>query len=181
MIMNAPISPNWYVIPSVYNGRTSSLRVSGTPVVRPNGVFASNPSSEPKFQPTRLFDFELEVGVFLSRPFPPGEILDISNTPDYIFGLVILNDWSARDIQGYEMPPLGPFHGKGTATTISPWIVTTEALEGCLAGSAKVQSPAPLTHLAWKGKKEEETWDVELEARVVSMFAFHILSERVNG
>ncbi|KAL4981650.1 hypothetical protein BDW68DRAFT_172048 [Aspergillus falconensis] len=176
-IMNASISPNWYIIPSVYNGRTSSLRISGTPVVRPNGVFASSPSSEPKFQPTRLFDFELEVGVFLSRPFPRGEILDISNTPDYIFGLVILNDWSARDIQGFEMPPLGPFHGKGTATTISPWIVTTEALEGCLVGSAKVQSPAPLTHLAWKGKKEEETWDIELEARVVRNGKSHLVTE----
>ncbi|KAL4908825.1 hypothetical protein BDW74DRAFT_187333 [Aspergillus multicolor] len=176
-IMNVPISQNWFVIPSVYNGRTSSLRVSGTPVVRPNGVFAASPSQEPKFQPTRRFDFELEVGVFLSRPLPPGEVLDISNAPEYMFGLVILNDWSARDIQGFEMPPLGPFHGKGAGTTISPWIVTTEALEGCRVSSTKVQEPAPLTHLAWRGDRGHETWDVELEARIIRNGKSHIVTE----
>lgn len=167
--MNAPIPPNWFVIPSVYNGRTSSLRVSGDPIRRPNGVFRGKATEEPKYQASQRFDFELEVGVFLSKDLSPGEVLDISNAPEYIFGLVLLNDWSARDIQGFEMAPLGPFHGKGAGTTISPWIVTLEALEGSRVSSTKVQDPSPLRHLAWKGDREEETWDVELVARVISM------------
>lgn len=182
--MNISTPSNWFVIPSVYNGRTSSLRISGTPIRRPNGVFAppspspslssstssTNTNNKPTFQPSTRFDFELEIGLFLARPLAPGSILDIADAPGYIFGMVLLNDWSARDIQGFEMVPLGPFHGKGAGTTISPWIVTMEALGACAAASAKVQDPLPLRHLAWKGRREEETWDVELRARVIRLF-----------
>ncbi|KAL3475686.1 hypothetical protein BJX99DRAFT_229125 [Aspergillus californicus] len=178
-LMKSPIPQNWFIIPSVYNGRTSSLRVSGTPVIRPNGVYRdpTTPDAAPTFQPTRRFDFELEVGVFLSRPLPPGEILDIAKAKDYIFGLVILNDWSARDIQMFEMPPLGPFHGKGAGTTVSPWIVTTDALDGCLCLSTKVQEPAALPHLAWRGEAEEGTWDVELVATVKRNGKSYVVTE----
>lgn len=182
--MNISTPSNWFIIPSVYNGRTSSLRISGTPIRRPNGVFAppspspslststssTNTSNKPTFQPSTRFDFELEIGLFLARPLAPGSILDIADAPGYIFGMVLLNDWSARDIQGFEMVPLGPFHGKGAGTTISPWIITTEALGACTVASAKVQDPPPLRHLAWKGRREEETWDVELRARVIRLF-----------
>ncbi|KAL2822781.1 hypothetical protein BDW59DRAFT_100500 [Aspergillus cavernicola] len=178
---NVPIPKNWFVIPSVYNGRTSSLRISGSPIHRPNGVYhhpsSQDATSSPKFQPTSRFDFELEVGIFLSRPLAPGSILDINDAEDYIFGLVILNDWSARDIQMFEMMPLGPFHGKGAGTSISPWIVTTEALRGSLCASAKVQEPKPLGHLAWKGEGGEETWDVELAARVVRNGKSYLVTE----
>ncbi|KAL2828627.1 hypothetical protein BJY01DRAFT_255282, partial [Aspergillus pseudoustus] len=181
-LMSSPIPENWFYTPSVYNGRTSSLRVSGTPITRPHGVFRTlippssrpaegegepKPKPEPVFQPSRLFDFELEMGVFLGKPLPAGAILDVAHAAEYVFGLVILNDWSARDIQMFEMPPLGPFHGKGAGTTISPWIVSAEALAGCASASTKVQSPAPLPHLAYKGEKGEETWDVELTAKVI--------------
>ncbi|KAI9375144.1 hypothetical protein BJX61DRAFT_495030 [Aspergillus egyptiacus] len=179
-LTNHLIPPNWFLIPSVYNGRTSSLRISGTPIRRPHGVYRENsqdPSSEAAFRPTRRFDFELEVGVFLSRPLPPGQILDIAEAEEHIFGLVILNDWSARDIQMFEMPPLGPFHGKGTATTVSPWVVTVEALRGCVCPSAKVQSPSPLDHLAWKGDAEQATWDVELVARVIRNGKSYLVTE----
>ncbi|PYH92849.1 2-hydroxyhepta-2,4-diene-1,7-dioate isomerase [Aspergillus ellipticus CBS 707.79] len=164
------IPRSWFFIPSVYNGRQSSLRISGTPVRRPWGVMA-NPQSQsieapPVFKPCARFDFELEMGVYLSRPLPPGEILDINEANDHIFGFVILNDWSARDIQSFEMTPLGPFHGKGSGTSISPWIVTIEALEGSLC-EAKPQNPAPLRHLAWKGEPSEATFDIELNARVI--------------
>ncbi|KAL4922388.1 hypothetical protein BDW62DRAFT_52326 [Aspergillus aurantiobrunneus] len=176
-IMNTPIPQNWFSIPSVYNGRTSSLRVSGTPIRRPNGVYRATPTSPAAFQPTARFDFELEVGVFLSRALEPGEVLDIDDAPEYIFGLVVLNDWSARDIQGFEMMPLGPFHGKGAGTTVSPWIVTMEALEGCRVPSTKVQEPPALRHLSWRGSKGEETWDVELGARVVRNGKSYLVTE----
>ncbi|KAL5339551.1 hypothetical protein BJX70DRAFT_397751, partial [Aspergillus crustosus] len=168
-LTQAPIPANWHSIPSVYNGRTSSLRITGTPLIRPHGVFPhpNTPSTPISYQPTTRLDFELEVGVFLSHPLPPGEILDITNAPDHIFGLVILNDWSARDIQMFEMNPLGPFHGKGAGTSISAWIVTPEALGGSRCGPKKVQEPAPLSHLAWKGEEKEGTWDVELTARIL--------------
>ncbi|PTU24166.1 hypothetical protein P175DRAFT_0513199 [Aspergillus ochraceoroseus IBT 24754] len=176
-ISNRAIPENWFYVPSVYNGRTSSLRVSGTPVRRPWGVFRESPSSQPIFSPTRRFDFELEMGVFLSKPLPPGEILDIQNASEYIFGLVILNDWSARDIQMFEMPPLGPFHGKGSGTTISPWIVTLEALSGSLCASTKVQDPAPLHHLTWKGAIDEATFDIELEAKLLRNGKAYVITE----
>ncbi|BCS20853.1 uncharacterized protein APUU_21285S [Aspergillus puulaauensis] len=180
-IMNISMPSNWFIIPSVYNGRTSSLRISGTPIRRPNGVFPpSSPSvgnNKPTFQPSTRFDFELEIGLFLSRPLSPGSILDIADAPQYIFGMVILNDWSARDIQGFEMVPLGPFHGKGAGTTISPWIVTAEALGACAAAGVKVQDPAPLRHLAWRGRRDEETWDVELTARVVRNGKSYLVTE----
>ncbi|RAK95510.1 2-hydroxyhepta-2,4-diene-1,7-dioate isomerase [Aspergillus ibericus CBS 121593] len=160
--------PSWFVIPSVYNGRQSSLRISGTPIRRPWGVTIdpNRPNDPPAFRPSSRFDFELEMGVYLSHPLPPGEILDINNAKDHIFGLVILNDWSARDIQSFEMAPLGPFHSKGSGTSISPWIIPIEALEGSLC-HARPQDPAPLRHLAWKGEEDEATFDIELTARVI--------------
>lgn len=170
--MKPPAS--WFVIPSVYNGRQSSLRISGTPIRRPWGVTldSNKPNDPPAFRPSARFDFELEMGVYLSHPLPPGEILNINNAKDHIFGLVILNDWSARDIQTYEMAPLGPFHSKGSGTSISPWIVPIEALEGSQC-NARVQDPAPLKHLAWKGKEDEATFDIELKARVIRKLLPH--------
>jgi fumarylacetoacetase len=161
----------------VYNGRTSSLRITGTPIIRPHGVYRTPSTSPettkdpPKFQPTSRFDFELEIGIFLSKPLPPGSILDIAHAHEHIFGIVLLNDWSARDIQMFEMPPLGPFHGKGAGTTVSAWVVTAEALEGSKCASTKVQDPKPLRHLEYAGDSEGATWDVEVQARVVRMYS----------
>ena len=112
------------------------------------------------------------MGVFLSKPLPAGHILDIQNARAHIFGLVILNDWSARDIQGFEMAPLGPFHSKGSGTSISPWIVTLEALDQVACPVQIPQSPAPLPHLAWKGEKDKATFDIQLEARILSIFPY---------
>lgn len=111
-------------------------------------------------------DFELEMGVFLSKPIPFGQRLQMTDVKDHIFGLVILNDWSARDIQNFEMPPLGPFHGKGMGTTISPWIVTIDALEAAKTAREQPQDPAPLPHLSWNGHSEDETFDIELTASI---------------
>jgi fumarylacetoacetase len=127
------MNPTWYIIPEVYNECTSSLRISGIPTPRPWGVVyeggIQTSQSKPIWSPSRSVDFELEIGVYLSKTLPTGQVLNIKTTKEYIFGFVILNDWSARDIQGFEMAPLGPFHSKGFCTTISPWIVTLDTLE----------------------------------------------------
>ena len=173
--MKLPISQNFFSIPSVYNGRTSSLRVSDTPIRRPRGVMQECPTSPPSFTTSKRFDFELEMGVFLSKPLPAGHILDIQNARDHIFGFVILNDWSARDIQGFEMAPLGPFHSKGSGTSISPWIVTLEALDNVACPVQTPQSPAPLPHLTWKGEEDKATFDIRLEAKILSMSPYFAL------
>ena len=111
-----------------YNGRVSTLCVSGTQVIRPQGYFVNEGDRRPTFQETKQLDFEVELGAFISKPIPTGTRINAKEAADHIFGYVLLNDWSARDIQKYEMPPLGPFHSKGFITTISPWIVTLDAL-----------------------------------------------------
>ncbi|KAB8259489.1 hypothetical protein BDV32DRAFT_159253 [Aspergillus pseudonomiae] len=155
-IMGLEINPNWYYIPSVYNGRTSSLRVSGQPVRRPWGVISEPGASSPAtWSRSKRLDFELEMGVFLSKPLRPGQILDIRNAKEHVFGFVILNDWSARDIQGFEMAPLVPV--------------------------SIPQSPPPLSHLAWKGDHSHATWDIELSARILRKGkTYHITSTNLK-
>lgn len=153
----------------VYNGRTSSLVISGTPITRPCGIVqTSDPSSPYQFLPTTKLDFELEMGVFLSKALTRGARLTPAEAREHCFGFVLLNDWSSRDIQVFEMPPLGPFHGKGFGTTISPWIITMEALELVESGRRDIQTPAPLPHLAWKGNEKQATFDIEVSVKVVS-------------
>ncbi|KAE8139234.1 hypothetical protein BDV38DRAFT_270083 [Aspergillus pseudotamarii] len=181
-IMSLEVNPNWYYIPSVYNGRTSSLRVSGQPIRRPWGVISGPGRSSPAtWSRSKRLDFELEMGVFLAKPLPAGQILDIRHAREHIFGFVILNDWSARDIQGFEMAPLGPFHSKGFGTTISPWIVTIDALSPVECPVSIPQSPSPLPHLAWKGDSSNATWDIELSARILRKGkTYHITSTNLK-
>ncbi|KIW99294.1 fumarylacetoacetase [Cladophialophora bantiana CBS 173.52] len=120
--------------PMGYNGRISSIRPSGTDVVRPSGFYLNDGDSRPTFQPTKQLDFEIELGAFISKPIPFGTTVDANTAADHIFGYVLHNDWSARDIQKYEMPPLGPLHSKGFITTISPWVVTVDALDSSKTG-----------------------------------------------
>ncbi|KAH6663825.1 2-hydroxyhepta-2,4-diene-1,7-dioate isomerase [Halenospora varia] len=161
------IPKNWFTIPTVYNGRTSSLVVSNAPITRPYGIVQPSPDSPPISTPTTQLDFELEMGVFLSAPVPRGERISVSESSRHIFSFVLLNDWSASDIQVFEMPPLGPFHSKGSGTSISPWIVTLEAMEAVHCPRSSVQSPSPLNHLEWKGSDDKATWDVEVEVKVI--------------
>ncbi|KAF5252863.1 hypothetical protein FANTH_2187 [Fusarium anthophilum] len=121
------VPQNFFDLPAAYNGRASSVIVSGQNVTRPHGIVPGPNGAT--YAPSKKFDFELEMGVFISNPIKYGEPTPASRARDHIFGFVLLNDWSARDIQFYEMAPLGPFNGKATATSISPWIVTVEALE----------------------------------------------------
>ena len=121
------LPPNWLHIPIGYNGRASSVVVSGTDVVRPNGQLKAPSDEVPHFGPSQRFDFELEIGAIVG--VPSDGPLSVAEAFESIFGFVLLNDWSARDIQAWEYQPLGPFQSKATATTIGPWIVTAEALD----------------------------------------------------
>lgn len=124
-----PLLPNYRYLPVGYNGRASSVMVSGEPVVRPNGQVKHPDEPDPTFGPTRELDFELELGFFTGRENDQGEPIPISEADEYILGFVLVNDWSARDIQRWEYQPLGPFLAKSFASSMSPWIVTLDALE----------------------------------------------------
>jgi fumarylacetoacetase len=123
------LPPNWLSMPIGYNGRASSVVVSGTDIRRPLGQMKAPDADLPVFGPTRQLDFELEIGSVIGVPSPMGQPLTVAEAESMIFGYVLLNDWSARDIQAWEYRPLGPFQAKAFATSISPWIVTREALE----------------------------------------------------
>ena len=134
-----PLLPNYKYLPIGYHGRASSIVVSGSPVKRPQGQSAATPAGTPHFAPSRLVDYELEVGFYVGPGNPLGEPIPIDQAESHIFGVCLVNDWSARDIQSWEYQPLGPFLAKNFATTISPWIVTTEALAPFRA--ARIRSP----------------------------------------
>lgn len=145
--------PNWLRIPIGYHGRSSSIVPSGTPIRRPIGQTMPGDDGVPGFGPSQLLDFELEMAFITTDSNPLGKRVPIGEAEDYIFGLVLFNDWSARDIQAWEYVPLGPFLGKNFASTISPWIVTLDALEPFRTDGPK-QDPEPLPYLQ-HGKKQE--------------------------
>uniref|UniRef100_A0A0G4IDH3 Fumarylacetoacetase n=1 Tax=Chromera velia CCMP2878 TaxID=1169474 RepID=A0A0G4IDH3_9ALVE len=158
-----PLLPNWKWMPVAYHGRTSSIVVSGTDIRRPSGQTVDNPEGPPSFGPSRRVDYELEVGVVIGQASEMGDPVPIDSAMDHVFGLVLLNDWSARDIQKWEGQPLGPFLSKNFATSISPWIVPLEALEPFKV-PPPVQDPKPLPHLS--GTSDESLYDLDLEAAI---------------
>jgi fumarylacetoacetase len=153
------LMPNWLHLPVGYHGRSSSIIPSGIPIHRPQGQTIPADSDTPVFGPSKLVDFELEMAFITTDANDLGEPIPIEEAEEYIFGLVLLNDWSARDIQKWEYVPLGPFLAKNFASSISPWIVTLDALE-----PFRVESPKPvkpqLPYLQYKGKK---SYDIHLE------------------
>ena len=156
--------PNWLHIPVGYHGRASSIVISGTPVKRPKGQILSKESNQPEFLESKLLDFELEMGFITGQGNKLGDSINIENAEDFIFGLCLFNDWSARDIQKWEYVPLGPFLGKSFNSSMSPWIVTLDALEPFrVAGEA--QKPKVLDYLRFNGKKN---YDVNLEVLIKS-------------
>ncbi|GME34400.1 Fumarylacetoacetase [Neofusicoccum parvum] len=161
------IPENFFQAPSAYNGRASSVRPSPHSVHRPKGVYWDPTDSKRAiYAPSRAVDYELEMGFIVSKPLPYGQSLDVDNAPEHIFGFVLLNDWSARDIQLFEMPPLGPFNSKAFGTTISPWVVTLDALEPFACRPKHAQTLSPLQHLRY-GSGERGTFDIRLEAHLV--------------
>jgi len=161
------LQPNWLHMPIGYNGRASTVVVSGTKVRRPRGQLKHPNAEHPSFGPCRRLDFELEMGAVIGQPSPMGEMLTEAQAEAMIFGFVLLNDWSARDIQQWEYVPLGPFQGKAFATSISPWVVTREALEPFRLDGLR-QDPAPLPYLR---QVQPNNYDLELEVglRAASM------------
>jgi len=154
--------PNWLHMPIAYNGRASSVVVSGTAVRRPLGQLKLPDREQPIFGPSRKLDFELETACVVGESNALGEPVPIAEAERHIFGLVLLNDWSARDIQQWEYVPLGPFNSKTFATSISPWIVTLDALEPFRVAGPP-QAPQPLPYLTQAG---QHAFDIALEVRI---------------
>ena len=154
--------PNWRHLPVGYHGRASSIVVSGTPVRRPKGQQIPKGETQPVYGPCRLLDFELEVAFVVGKSNELGQAISTSEAEDYLFGITLFNDWSARDIQKWEYVPLGPFLGKSFCSTVSPWIVTLDALEPFRV-QGPVQEPAVLPYLQYEGQKN---YDLNLEVQI---------------
>ncbi|MCS6821836.1 MAG: fumarylacetoacetase [Microscillaceae bacterium] len=157
-----PLFPNWKHLPVAYHGRASSIVVSGTPIRRPKGQSKPDYSEQPIFGASRSVDFELEVAFVIGKSTELGQSISVQEAENHIFGLLLFNDWSARDIQKWEYMPLGPFLGKNFASSVSPWIVTLDALEPFRTASPK-QEPKVLPYLQFEGDK---AFDIQLEVWV---------------
>ena len=153
------LMPNWKHLPVGYHGRSSSIVVSGTDIKRPKGQMKPADADAPVFGPTKRLDIELEMAFIIGKSTQLGDSVSINTAEDYIFGMTLFNDWSARDIQGWEYVPLGPFLGKNFGSTMSPWIVTMEALEPFRTEGPK-QDPKPLPYLQ---NDRKGNYDIRLE------------------
>jgi len=163
------LMPNWLNLPVGYHGRASSIVSSGTDVRRPLGQMKTPESDTPIFGPSLRFDFELEMGWFIGPGNDLGKSIPVDEAEDHIFGLVLVNDWSARDIQAWEYQPLGPFLGKNFATSISPWVVPLEALE-----PFRVDGPKPeVEQLPYLQQSGKGSFDIQLEV--------HLRGERMDS
>ncbi|HEY7963170.1 MAG TPA: fumarylacetoacetase [Steroidobacteraceae bacterium] len=164
-----PLLPNYKWLPVAYHGRASSVRVSGQGVVRPRGQLMPPGASRPELLPTRRLDYELELGVFVGAGNALGSPVPLAEAERHIFGLCLLNDWSARDVQAWEYQPLGPFLAKNFATTVSPWVVTLEALAPYrVPWTRPAGEPEPVAYLDDPGVRAAGALDIHLEAALES-------------
>jgi len=168
--------PNWRHLPIGYHGRVSSIVVSGTPIKRPKGQVVNPNTDLPVLKPSSKIDFELEMGFIIGKCIKLGSSLTTDIAEDYIFGKVLFNDWSARDIQKWEYIPLGPFLSKSFASSISPWVVTMEALEPFRV-EGPIQQPEVLPYLSFKGLKN---FDINLEVSIKPLNKNESLVSRSN-
>jgi fumarylacetoacetase len=155
-----PIRPNWRHLPVGYHGRAGTVVASGTPVRRPTGQRREQGEAAPTYGPSQRLDIEAEVGFVVGLPSEPGRPLSTSDFREHVFGVVLVNDWSARDIQAWESVPLGPFLAKSFATSVSPWVVPLDALEAARV-SPPPQEPRPLPYL-----HVDEPWGLDLTLEV---------------
>jgi fumarylacetoacetase len=153
------LMPNWLHLPVAYHGRSSSIVVSGTDLHRPHGQSKPESADSPLFGPCRSVDFELEMGCFIGTGNVLGSPIPVDRAPEHVFGMVLVNDWSARDIQAWEYVPLGPFLAKNFCTSVSPWVVTLDALEP-FRTTGPAQDPTPFPYLRTTGP---QTYDIRLE------------------
>lgn len=164
---DSPLTPNYKWVPIGYHGRASSIRVSGQEFPRPVGQTLPGTATTPVFGPSKRLDYELEVGIFIGGSNELGHAVPVEKAEQRVFGLCLLNDWSARDIQAWEYQPLGPFLAKNFATTISPWIVTLEALAPFrTAWTRPAEDPQPLPYLSCDQLKQSGAIDMHLEANL---------------
>jgi fumarylacetoacetase len=170
------LMPNWLHIPIGYNGRASTVVVSGTDIHRPNGQLKGPQDTEPRFGPCAKLDIELELGAIVGTPNPMGQPVTAAQAYDNIFGYVLMNDWSARDIQVWEYQPLGPFQSKAFATTISPWVVTREALE-----PFRVSAPGRVKPLLpYLQEDSANNFDIQMEVALAPKGAAATTISRTN-
>jgi fumarylacetoacetase len=148
-----------------YYGRNGGLAVSGADVVRPSGIYPTNDGERARLRPTQKLDFEIELAFFISGSIPKGTIVSAKDAAEHIFGFVLLNDWSARDIQKHEMAPLGVFHSKSFQTSISPWIVTLDALKGSPAGPPQ-SNETDIESLLKCDAQDHGVFDLDFSAKV---------------
>lgn len=165
-----PLLPNYKYVPIAYHGRASSIVVSGTPIQRPNGQRKPPDATMPSFGPCQMLDYELEVGAFVGVGNELGAAIAIADAEDYLFGLCLVNDWSARDIQAWEYQPLGPFLAKNFATSISPWVVTLEALAPFRSSAFQRAEgdPEPLPYLSSERDRQQGGIDLMVEVLLSS-------------
>jgi fumarylacetoacetase len=179
-----PLLPNYKWLPVAYHGRASSVRVSGSNFSRPHGQLMSAGATRPELGATRRLDYELELGIFVGRGNEQGEHVPLASAERHVFGLCLLNDWSARDVQAWEYQPLGPFLGKNFCTTVSPWVVTLEALAPFRAPWGRpAGEPAPLAYLDDDAQRSTGALDICLEVSLDSerMRAAGATSERLSA
>jgi len=161
---DSPLLPNYKWVPIGYHGRSSTIGVSGQTFARPHSQMRGPTDAEPSFGPCKRLDYEMEVGIFVGAGNEQGEAIPVAQAESHVFGLCLLNDWSARDVQAWEYQPLGPFLSKNFATTISPWIVTVEALAPYRAAWQRDASdPQPLPYLDYPELRSTGGLDIELE------------------
>jgi fumarylacetoacetase len=161
---DSPLTPNYQWLPIAYHGRASSLRLDGFNFHRPRGQILPAGASAPIFSPCQRLDYEFELGVFIGEGNELGTPVSLDNAPEQAFGMVLLNDWSARDIQAWEYQPLGPFLAKNFCTSVSPWIVTSEALEPYrMPWTRPSDDPQPLAYLESERNRREGAVDIHLE------------------
>ncbi len=165
-----PLMPNYKYVPVAYHSRASSVRVSGAAVRRPNGQRKPADQAEPDFGPCRNFDYEMELGVWIGEGNEIGTPIPIGQAGRHVAGLCLLNDWSARDIQVWESPPLGPFLAKSLSTSVSPWIITAEALEPFRIPQPPrpAGDPAPLPHLLDPADQARGCFGIEFQVRLLT-------------
>jgi fumarylacetoacetase len=167
---NNPLNPNYKYVPVAYHSRASSVRPSGVPIRRPSGQRKAANEDAPTFGPAQKLDYELELAVWIGPGNELGEPIPIAEAGDHVFGLGLVNDWSARDVQGWESQPLGPFLAKNFGTTVSPWIITTEALTPFRAAqpARPAGDPRPLPYLWNEADQQMGAFDIALEALLLT-------------
>jgi fumarylacetoacetase len=165
-----PLLPNYKYVPIAYHGRASTLCVSANPIKRPSGQRLEPGHQIPELGPSQRMDYELEMGIWIGPGNPEGEPIPIKEAADHVAGFCLLNDWSARDLQSWEYQPLGPFLSKSFATTISPWVVTVEALEPfrCPQPPRRQEDPQPLAYLFDAQDQQRGAFDIELEVLILT-------------